>query len=52
MSDWTQLADSPLTVEQKEQWRLYRQQLRDLPDNGWAWPVPPAMSTEIPMTKL
>lgn len=30
-SDWTQNLDSPLTDQVKEQWRLYRQQLRDLP---------------------
>lgn len=30
-SDWTQFTDSPLTEEEKESWRIYRQQLRDLP---------------------
>ncbi len=30
--DWTQLPDSPLTTEQKEAWRIYRQQLRDIPE--------------------
>lgn len=30
-SDWTQLTDSPLSEEQKELWRIYRQELRDLP---------------------
>ena len=30
-SDWTQMPDSPLTLEQKEQWRTYRLWLRDLP---------------------
>lgn len=30
-SDWTQLADSPLSEEQKQRWRDYRQALRDLP---------------------
>jgi len=47
--DWTQLADSPLTLEQKEAWQLYRQQLRDLPEQitifesmeDVIWPVPP-----------
>lgn len=33
MSDWTQLSDVSLTEEQKELWRIYRQQLRDLPEN-------------------
>ena len=30
-SDWTQVPDSPLTEIQKEQWKVYRQVLRDLP---------------------
>lgn len=29
-SDWTQLADSPLSDEQKNAWRQYRQELRDI----------------------
>jgi hypothetical protein len=29
--DWTQLADAPLTDEQKTAWQTYRQELRDLP---------------------
>jgi hypothetical protein len=28
--DWTQVADVPLSEEKKEEWRTYRQQLRDL----------------------
>lgn len=32
-SDWTQLPDSPLTEEAKQQWRDYRQQLREVPSN-------------------
>jgi len=32
-SDWTQVADAPLTEEQKDAWKNYRQQLRDLPEN-------------------
>lgn len=30
-SDWTQVADAPLTDAVKEEWRTYRQALRDLP---------------------
>ncbi len=30
-SDWTQVGDSPLTAEEKSQWQMYRQKLRDLP---------------------
>lgn len=29
-SDWTQLADAPLTAEQKTAWAAYRQLLRDV----------------------
>lgn len=29
-SDWTQLPNSPLTIEQQEQWASYRQELRDI----------------------
>lgn len=28
--DWTQLSDSPLTTEEKEEWKVYRQALRDI----------------------
>ena len=47
MSDWTQLPDSPLTQEQKQQWQIYRQALRDVPNTGVLntdliqWPQPP-----------
>ena len=37
-SDWTQLADSPLSSEKKQEWAQYRQQLRDITDsfeNAW-----------------
>lgn len=52
--DWTQLPDSPLTVEQKESWFIYRQELRNLPENvddpkdlvldpnHPSWPIPPS----------
>lgn len=45
-SDWTQLNDSPLSPQLMEQWRVYRQALRDIPSqSGWpwniTWPVPP-----------
>jgi len=30
-SDWSQLPDAPLTESEKQQWRTYRQQLRDIP---------------------
>jgi Phage tail assembly chaperone protein len=47
-SDWTQIADSPLTDTQRAQWRVYRQALRDYPSLVnvalWSapdWPTPP-----------
>ena len=30
-SDWTQVPDSPLSAEQRSEWQMYRQKLRDLP---------------------
>ena len=32
-TDFTQIPDCPLTPEQKEAYRIYRQALRDLPEN-------------------
>ena len=32
-SDWTQMPDSPLTSDQRSEWQMYRQQLRDLTDD-------------------
>ena len=46
-SDWTQLADSPLSSTKKAEWVTYRQALRDLPastsdyDNV-TWPTQPS----------
>jgi len=45
-SDWTQLPDSPLTTEQREEWAIYRQALRDITDQpGYpldiTWPIAP-----------
>ena len=44
--DWTQLADSPLSAEQRAAWADYRQALRDVPEtvsaDGWVeWPKRP-----------
>jgi hypothetical protein len=30
-SDWTQISDAPLTIEKREEWKQWRQYLRDLP---------------------
>jgi hypothetical protein len=43
-SDWTQSPDSPVTSEAKSEWSVYRQELRDLPENvedpaNPIWPV-------------
>ena len=32
-SDWTQVPDSPLTADARTEWQLYRQKLRDLPND-------------------
>lgn len=49
-SDWTQVPDSPLTAEQRSEWQMYRQRLRDLPTDyahvtsleDVIWPEPPS----------
>ena len=46
-SDWTQIPNGPLTVEQQQAWAEYRQQLRDITtQSGYpfnvVWPTPPA----------
>lgn len=46
-SDWTVLPDSPLSPEKVAEWKVYRQALRDLPENTTdpanpVWPAPPA----------
>ena len=47
-SDWTQMADSPLSDAQKTAWATYRQALRDMPDTQLVntideivWPIEP-----------
>lgn len=37
-SDWTMLPDSPITDDEKEQWKLYRQKLRDIPEDQYGVP--------------
>ena len=44
--DWTQFNDSPLDVDTKESWAMYRKALRDLPSTvadptDISWPAPP-----------
>ena len=53
-SDWTQLEDAPFMEEPKHLWTIYRQELRDLPENiedpkplvldenHSSWPIPPS----------
>ena len=48
-SDWTQLPDAPLTEEKKQEWNMYRQELRDFMEvfegtdmEQIVWPLPPA----------
>lgn len=44
-SDWTQISDSPLSVEKKEEWKVYRQELRDITNqsdpHNIVWPIKP-----------
>ncbi len=45
-SDWTQLADAPITAVEATEWARYRRELRELPENTTNprkpdWPVPP-----------
>ena len=47
LCDWTQAVDVPLSDEQKQAWRVYRQSLRDLTQEYTApeqvvWPTPPS----------
>jgi hypothetical protein len=43
--DWTQLSDTTLTADERQQWSVYRQQLRDITkDPNWPnvqWPTKP-----------
>lgn len=46
VTDWTQLADSPLSAEQKQAWSEYRQALREVPQQAGfpfdiIWPTQP-----------
>lgn len=50
-SDWTQMPDSPLSVEQKAAWAAYRQALRDITNQeGFPqsinWPTPPLSNSQ------
>lgn len=48
-SDWTQQPDSPISDSKREEWRVYRQKLRDLTEGittveeavDFIWPEPP-----------
>lgn len=45
-SDWTQIPNNPLTPEVQQEWAVYRQALRDIPQQpgfpaNVVWPTPP-----------
>ncbi len=40
-SDWTQLPDTPLSEDDRTEWAIYRQALRDLDMDGTSWPLAP-----------
>jgi L-amino acid N-acyltransferase YncA len=49
--DWTQLSDVLLSPEQKNAWYVYRQALRDLPENitdinNPVWPIAPTQKVD------
>lgn len=51
-SDWTVMTDSPLSTEQREAWVVYRQQLRDLPQqfstpDAVVFPDPPTETSGV-----
>ena len=48
-SDWSQLADNGLTSAKKDEWKTYRQELRDITKTyqsmdavGFKWPTEPS----------
>lgn len=46
--DWTQVSDAPLNEQDKENWKAYRQSLRDMPEltvdpENPSWPEKPDM---------
>ena len=45
-SDWTQAEDSPLSDSKKDEWKIYRQALRDITKQSdpfnITWPTEPA----------
>lgn len=50
-SDWTQVSDNNLTVQERISWATYRQLLRDIPEQpgfpvSIQWPVRPGMSQD------
>lgn len=45
-TDWTQLPDADLTQEEKDAWKVFRQELRNLDVSKLfmeTWPVPPGI---------
>jgi hypothetical protein len=58
-SDYTQLADAHLSLEKKQAWADYRQELRDLPDlvtdpleflTNSRWPLDPTQAPAVPVS--
>jgi hypothetical protein len=46
ISDWTQIPDNPMPEEQRQAWRVFRQELRDIPQKFTSsadvvWPTAP-----------
>lgn len=51
-TDWTQVADAPLTEAQKEEARVYRQALRDLPEQENNQPLDPPFPEFIDLSTV
>ena len=54
VTDFTQLNDAPFTVEEKQEWALYRQELRDITTQtiteDFLFPEPPVLLESIPIS--
>ena len=50
-SDWTQIADVPLSEVEKERWRLFRQKLRELGQDP-NWIINDVMNVDFPISPI
>jgi len=54
VTDFTQLPDAAITAEEKQEWAVYRQELRDITTQNitedFLFPEPPVLLETIPMS--